>query len=89
MPIRLQIDHASLTDNDVTRQIEFVGEVDGEEYDFAVRYNVLKELSGDEPEDDALELFERFSDEILDVCADVLAKRPAATVVIVDEEDLE
>ncbi|RYE97772.1 MAG: DUF1488 family protein [Oxalobacteraceae bacterium] len=89
MPTRLQIDHASLTDNDVTRQIEFVGEVDGDEYDFAVKYNVLKELSGDEPEDDALELVERFSDEILDVCADVLAKRPSATVVIVDEDDLE
>jgi hypothetical protein len=89
MPTRLQIDHASLTDNDVTRQIEFVGEVDGDEYDFAVQYNVLKELSGDEPEDDALELFERFSDEILNVCADVLAKRPSATVVILDEDDLE
>jgi hypothetical protein len=89
MAQRLQIDQASITDNEVTRQIEFVAELDGDEYDFAVKYAVLKEFSGDEPEDDALELFERFSDEILDVCADVLEKRPAATVIVVEEADLE
>lgn len=85
MANRVQIDQASITDNEVTRQIEFVAEVDGDEYDFAVKYGVLKELSGDEPEDDALELFERFSGEI----SEVMEKRPAATVVVVDEDDLE
>jgi hypothetical protein len=89
MASRLQIDQASLTDNDVARQIEFAGEIDGDEHDFAVKYAVLKELSGDEPENDALELFERFSDEILDVCVDVAMKRPGASMVIVDEDDLE
>lgn len=89
MPSRLQVDYASITDNEVTRQIEFMAEVDGDEHEFAVKYSVLKELSGDEPENDAQELFERFSDEITDVCADVLDKRPAATVVVVDEHDLE
>jgi hypothetical protein len=89
MPSHLQIDHASIIDNDTARQVEFVGEVDGEEYEFAVRYSVLKELSGDEPEEDALELFERFGDQITDVCIEALAKRPAATVVVVDEDDLE
>ena len=89
MASRLQIDQASLTDNDVARQIEFAGEIDGDEHDFAVKYEVLKELSGDEPENDALELFERFSDEILDVCVDVAMKRPGASMVIVDEDDLE
>lgn len=86
---RLQIDHTSLADNDVARQIEFVGEIDGDEHDFAVKYSLLKELSGDEPEGDALDLFERFSDEIVEVCADVATKRPATTVFIVDEDDLE
>ena len=89
MPSRLQIDYASVTDNEVTRQVEFSAEVDGDEHEFAVRYNVLKELSGDEPENDALEIFERFSDEIIDVCAEVLARRPGATVVVVDEHDFE
>jgi len=89
MPSRLKIDYASITDNEVARQIEFNAEVDGDEHEFAVRYDVLKELSGDEPENDALELFERFSDEIIDVCAEVLARRPVATVVVVEEHDLE
>lgn len=89
MASRLQIDQASVTDNDKAKQIEFTGEIDGDEYDFAVKYAVLKELSGDEPENDGLELFERFSDEILEVCADLALKRPGAGVVIVDEDDLE
>lgn len=89
MASRLQIDHASVADNDVARQIEFVGEIDGDERDFAVKYSLLKELSGDEPEDDALELFERFSDEIIEACAGAAAKRPAATSFIVNEDDLE
>ena len=89
MTNRLEIDRASITDNDVERQIEFSAEIDAEERDFAVKYAVLKELSGDEPEDDALEIFDRFNDEIADFCADAALKRPTATVVIVDEGDLE
>ena len=30
MPSHLQIDHASIIDNDTAQQVEFVGEVDGE-----------------------------------------------------------
>ena len=89
MARRLEIDQASLTDNDVARQIEFTAEIDGDEREFAVRYGVLKELSGDEPEDDALELFERFSDEIAEMCADVAEQQPSANVVTIDEGDLE
>jgi len=88
MPSRLEIDQASVTDNDVTRQIEFTAEIDGDEREFAVKYAVLKELSGDEPEDDALELFERFGDEILDICADAAAARPTASLVTIDESDM-
>lgn len=86
---RLEIDQASIADNDVTRQVEFTAEIDGDERDFAVKYAVLKELSGDEPENDALELFERFSDEIAGICADAAAERPSASLVIIDESDLE
>jgi hypothetical protein len=89
MAVRLEIDHASLIDNDTARQVEFTAELDGDERDFAVKYSVLKELSGDEPDTDALEVFERFSDEIIDVCVDAALQRPSATVVVVDEGDLE
>ena len=89
MSSRLVIDQASLTDNDRQKQVEFTGEIDGDDRDFAVKYAVLKELSGDEPEDDALELFERFSDEIVDVCAEMAAAKPNAALIVVDEDDLE
>ena len=89
MASRLEIDQSSITDNDVARQVEFTAEIDGDERDFAVKYAVLKELSGDEPEEDALEMFERFSDEIADVCVEAAAQRPSADVVIIDEGDLE
>ena len=85
----LEIDQASLTDNDMERQIEFTAEIDGEERDFAVKYAVLTELSGDEPEDDALELFERFSDEIADFCLELASQRPSAKLVVLDKGDLE
>lgn len=68
MPSSLEIDQASVSDDDVARQVEFTAEIDGDEREFAVKYAVLKELSGDEPDGDALELFERFSDEIADIC---------------------
>lgn len=85
----LKIDQDTLTDNDRERQVEFTAEIDGDDRDFAVKYAVLKELSGDEPEDDALELFERFSDEIVDVCVEAAAQRPTASLIVISESDLE
>jgi len=46
MASRLEIDQASVTDNDVARQIEFTAEFNENERDFAAKYGVLKELSG-------------------------------------------
>jgi hypothetical protein len=89
MAIKFEIDQASIIDNDVAQQVEFTAEIDGDERDFAVKYAVLKELSGDEPEEDALEMFERFSDEIADAAADAADKQPSANVVIIDASDLE
>lgn len=89
MPSLLTIDHDSLIDNDRERQVEFTAEVDGEDRDFAVKYAVLKELSGDEPEDDALELFQRFSDEIVDVCVEAAARQQAASLIVIAANDLE
>jgi hypothetical protein len=89
MPNSLEIDQASVTDNDVTQQVEFTAEVDGEDRDFAVKYAVLKELSGDEPDEDALEMFERFGEEIADICVEAALSRPTANVVVIDADDLE
>jgi hypothetical protein len=89
MPSLLRIDHDSLIDNDRERQVEFTAEVNGDDRDFAVKYAVLKELSGDEPEDDALELFERFSDELSDVCVEAAAQQPSASLIVISERDLE
>lgn len=89
MASRFEIDQASVTDNDVAHQVEFTAEIDGDERDFAVKYGVLKELSGDEPDDDALELFERFNDEIVELCAEAAGRQPNADLVTIDEGDLE
>jgi hypothetical protein len=88
MPSLLTIDHDSLIDNDRERQVEFTAEVDGEDRDFAIKYAVLVELSGDEPEDDALELFERFSDEIVGVCVEAAAQQPSASLIVITASDL-
>ena len=50
---RLDIDNATILDNVDERHVEFAGEVDGDEYQFAVQYDLLEALSGDAPEDDA------------------------------------
>jgi len=89
MANRLTIDQDSLVDNDREKQVEFTAEIDSDDRDFAVKYAVLREVSGDEPDNDALELFERFSDEILDICADLAELRPTANLITVKESDLE
>ena len=85
----LEIDQASVVDNDIQKQIEFSGEIDADQYEFAVKYAVLKELSGDEPEDDGIELFNRFNDDIVDACLAAIERKPNASTIIVDEDDLE
>ncbi len=85
----LEIDQSSIVDNDIQKQIEFAGEFDGDEYDFAVKYAVLKELSGDEPEDDGVEQFNRFNDDIIEACLAAIERNPSATTIVVDENDLE
>jgi hypothetical protein len=84
----VKIDQDSLVDNR-EKQVEFTAKIDSDDCDFAVKYAVLRETSGDEPDNDALELFERFRDEILDVFAELADLSPTANLVIVDEDDLE
>ena len=74
----LTVVKGTLEDNVGDRQVEFVGEIDGEEYQFAVQYDVLEALSGDVPEGDAVELFERYSDDILEAALTALGREDAA-----------
>lgn len=89
MANRLTIDQDSLVDNDREKQVEFTAEIDSNDRNFAVKYAVLREVSGDEADNDALELFERFSYEILDICADIAELRPTASLLTVAKSDLE
>ncbi|WP_440979983.1 DUF1488 family protein [Sphingomonas pseudosanguinis] len=85
----LTVVKGTLEDNVADKQVEFVGEIEGEEYQFAVQYDVLEALSGDVPEDDALELFERYSDDILEAALTALGRDMEQSLVVVSENDLD
>lgn len=88
MANRLEIDNASLFDNEEERQVEFSGEVDGDEVQFAVQYDVLEALSGDAPDGEALDVFRRLIDPVSDAALSALARDDDAELVIVSENDL-
>ncbi|WP_174292576.1 DUF1488 family protein [Sphingomonas bacterium] len=89
MADRLDIDKASIFDNLDEQQVEFTGEIDGDEYQFAVQYNVLEALSGDAPEGDAAETFGRFVDPISDAALAALARDDDQPIIVISENDLE
>jgi hypothetical protein len=86
---QLEIDLSSLFDNVDAQQVEFSGEVDGDDYEFVVQYDVLEALSGDPPEDDAVDTFNRYVDAITEASLSALARNTDAKPVIVSENDLE
>lgn len=79
----------TVEDNVSDRQVEFVGELDGEEYQFAAQYDLLEALSGDVPDGDAVELFERYSDDILEAAQSALSRDMTQSLVVVSENDLD
>ena len=88
MAARLDIDDASIFDNVEEQQVEFAGEVDGDEYQFAVQYDVLEALSGDAPEGDAVDIFKRLIDPITDAALSALARDEDQALIVVSENDL-
>lgn len=86
---QLDIDTATLLDNVDERQVEFSAEVDGEEYEFAIQYDVLEALSGDEPDGDAIDTFNRFTDALSDAALSALSRNADADLIVVSENDLE
>lgn len=85
----LTVVSGTVEDNVSDRRVEFVGELDGEEYQFAVQYDLLEALSGDVPDGDAVDLFDRYSDDILDAALSALGRDMEQAVVVVSENDLD
>jgi len=86
---QLDIDTSSILDNIDDRQVEFDGTVDGEEYQFAVQYDVLEALSGDVPDGDGVQTFNMFVDPISDAALSALARNSDQDIIIVSENDLD
>ncbi len=89
MADQLDIDATSVFDNEDLKQVEFAGEVDGDEYQFAVRYSVLEAISGDAPEGDAESTFNQFIDVIRDAALASLSRNSDRAVIVVSENDLD
>ena len=86
---RMEIDLSTLLDNVDEQLVEFTAEVDGDDYEFAVQYAVLEALSGDAPEDDAVDMFNRFSDTIAEAGLVALARNSDQALIVISENDLE
>lgn len=86
---KMDIVHSSVLDNEDESLVEFLAEVDGDEYQFAVQYAVLEALSGDAPEDDAVEQFNRFEDAIAEAGLVALARNADQAMIVISENDLE
>lgn len=86
---QIEIDDSSLLDNIDAEQVEFSAEVDGDDFEFVVQYDLLEALSGDRPDGDAIDQFNRFVDSISEAALAALARNSDATPIIVSENDLE
>ena len=86
---KMDIDLSTLLDNVDESLVEFTAEVDGDDYDFAVQYAVLEALSGDAPEDDAIDQFNLFSDTIAEAGLVALARNSDQAMIVISENDLE
>ncbi|ONF95521.1 hypothetical protein [Sphingomonas jeddahensis] len=86
---QLDIDTATVLDNIDAELVEFTGEVDGDDYEFAVQYDLLEALSGDRPDGDAADMFNRFIDQVTEAALSALSRNSDANPIIVSEADLE
>ncbi|MBC9030850.1 DUF1488 family protein [Sphingomonas sp. JC676] len=86
---QLEIDNSTVFDNVDERQVEFDGEVDGEEYQFAVQYSVLTALTGDQPDGDAESSFRQHIDTIRDAGLAALSNGPDRPTIVISESDLD
>lgn len=86
---QLEVDTNSVLDNIDAELVEFSGEVDGDDYEFALQYDLLEALSGDRPDGDAIDMFNRFIDQVSDAALSALSRNSDANPIVVSESDLE
>lgn len=86
---KVTIDRATVADNPGDRQVEFDGEASGEVYPFALRYEVLEALSGQQQLDNPVLLFGQHSDRIEQIAVKALARNSDVERVIVSGNDLD
>jgi hypothetical protein len=86
---QIDIDNSSIFDNLDEHQVEFSGEVDGDDYQFAVKYGVLEAISGEAPDGNAETLFGQFIDVIRDASLSALSRGSDPAIIIVSENDLD
>lgn len=84
----LTIDTSTLTDNPTDYQVEFVGSVDGEQQQFAVKYSALEALAGQLVSDDALAVAEAHTDKLTDAAGKALDRGQGTDLVTIGEADL-
>lgn len=89
MTEQIEIDTSSIFDNEDQKQVEFSGEVDGDEYQFSVRYSVLEAIGGDAPDGDAEIIFNQFIDIIRDAALASLARNSDRETIVISENDLD
>ncbi|QNE30707.1 DUF1488 family protein [Sphingomonas sp. NBWT7] len=86
---QIEIDDNTILDNIDAEQVEFTADVDGDDYDFVVQYDLLEALSGDRPDGDAVDMFNRFIDAVSEAALSALSRNSDANPIIVSENDLE
>lgn len=86
---KVTIDRGSVADNPGDRQVEFDGEASGEVYPFALRYEVLEALSGQQVLDNPVALFGAHADRIAKIATIALARNTDVDRVIVSGNDLD
>lgn len=85
---RLHLVLSTVEDNIDDRQVEFVAEADGDEFQFAIRYSALEALSGEDPAEGAVALFDAHVDEVLEAAAGPLNRDKGAEIIVISENDL-
>lgn len=86
---QLEIDTGTVLDNVDAELVEFSAEVDGDDYEFAVQYDLLEALSGDRPDGDAVDMLNRFIDQVSEAALSALSRNSDANPIVVSEADLE
>lgn len=84
----LTIDTTTLTDNATDYQVEFVGTVDDEQQQFAVKYSTLEALAGEQTLDNPLSVAQAESARLAEAAGKALGRGQASDLVTIGEGDL-